>query len=162
MWKRRGHVVFRVNQWHAFRTSIPHFTFRIQHSAWFRKSGCRNPRTGIFWMLLPFNTVGKQWRQAYSNNHCSTSSTISLTDILITEVLFNAILSQKKTKTTIYFRWHRLCNIFSSIIIMPLAIMGAGFSQLRNRSLINEYWVLTTISRQREQILIKSKLNKPL
>jgi len=29
MWKWRGHVVFHVNQSHALRTSIPHFTFRI-------------------------------------------------------------------------------------------------------------------------------------
>jgi len=29
MWKRHGHVVFRVSQSHAFHTSIPHFTFRI-------------------------------------------------------------------------------------------------------------------------------------
>ena len=31
MWKRCGHMVFRVSQSHAFRTSIPHFTFRIPH-----------------------------------------------------------------------------------------------------------------------------------
>jgi len=29
MWRRRDHVVFRISQSHAFRTSIPHFAFRI-------------------------------------------------------------------------------------------------------------------------------------
>jgi len=31
MRKKRGHVVFRVGQSYAFRTSVPHFTFRIPH-----------------------------------------------------------------------------------------------------------------------------------
>ena len=53
MWKRRGHVVFRVSQSHAFRTNIQHFTFRILHSAFYRDPELTGSYWWSYWWQAP-------------------------------------------------------------------------------------------------------------